>query len=697
MLSIISLVFIVLFTNSVIFLNSQQSDVQYFRSKVEEAKRLFENGQFERAIYISKAVIPFILDLKKEEKKHLAAEAYFYLGSSYVAQNKMAEAEAEYINLLKINEEYTEKIALEEWGPKIINVLNSARIKWEKEITRIEESPDNIYQRKTIDFLRTEMPPGEIGARIKSKIEENRKLMIQNKEYDRAIKSLRPLLADTIKVEDKKRRSELAAEIYLWIGLASAAQGDESSALVEFNNMFEIDHEYAKEISRYIYDPNTAGLIEHAEKKFLGIVTEYYIDISTEPKESEIKINGKKIGLSPQTYRTFSPNVVIEIIKEGYKPVKEDIFLVKAITSKEYVLEKLGRHVEIKSVPSGAKVYLDDKNTEKVSNCLLRFVPFGPHKIKIFKENYSTWEKEVEITDGDETMIVDVILTALKYQHLKIWGGPLKKIFLSPRAVSVDKDNNAYIVDLSSSKIKKFNQEGRPFKDLGSKGWEFKRLRNPAGIAVDSKGNIYVTDSIKHCVMKFNGEGKFIKKWGAKGSQKYQFNTPLGISVDYNDDIYVIDSLNNRIKKFSEQGVLKKTWGSKGNTDGNFILSVAVAVNKKNEVFVLDRFRVQKFSSEGEFLGAWGKPGSGDAEFKNPRSIFIDKDSYIYVADSSNNRIQKFDENGKFITMWGSKGKGNGQLDFPCGIAIDGRGYVFVTEKNNNRVQIFGVALEPES
>jgi len=574
------------------------------------------------------------------------------------------------------------------------------KVTWQKVTGYIHEmlveevSESELAQQEPI---RGGKPEAELIAEIELKMKESKDLIRQNQEIEKAIGSLRPLVAKAIGLTDQKRQKELTTEIFLWIGLGYIAQGDDFSALKEFRNMFEVNHAYAKQTTRNIIDPKVMTLIQQAENEFLGLVTEYLLEIVTEPKEAMIKIDGKNIGPSPEIYRTTTPKVVIEIVKEGYKPIKEEFFITHSPAKKEYVLERAGINVEIKSNPSGVKVYLDGVDTGSMTDCVLPVVPFGVHKITLRKESYAEWEEGIEIKEGMESASVRAILTPNKYKFLNKWGGPQSPFFKELSGITVDKENNIYILNSSGSKVRKLTSEGKVLTNWGNLGAEFKSLKSPAGIAIDSQGNVYVTDAKNHCVVKYDKTGKFNKKWGVFGVGKLSLNIPLGIAVDSKDDIYVVDSGNSRIVKYSNIGLVKKIWGAQGTADGSFVFPAAIAVNRKDEVLVLDRVRIQKFSSEGEFISSWGKAGIGDGEFAKPMGIYIDSNNYVYVADSSNNRIQKFDDKGKFIAKWGSTGTGDGQMMFPCGVAVDSRGYVYVVERDNNRLQLFGVVPSSES
>jgi hypothetical protein len=449
----------------------------------------------------------------------------------------------------------------------------------------------------------------EIVAEIEVKMNEGRKQIRIEKDFEKAISLLRPLIADVFNVTDHNKQKELGADLYLWIGLASAGKGDAYSALNEFKSMFAVHYPYGKEVTRNILDPEVVALIEQAEKQYLGLVTDYSVEISTVPKEAKIKINGKEIGLSPEIYRTANPKIVIEIEKEGYKPVRDEFFITQATTGKEYSLERAGVDVEVKSAPPGAKVYLDGKDTEQVTNCVLPIVPFGSHEIKVVKENYAEWENEIKM-EGEKLLVVEMVLTPSKYAYLLKWGGPASQLFTQPSGIAIDKDNNIYIVDIGKIKMKKINPEGKVQTAWGAAGKQFKIIKSPTSIAVDNQGNVYVTDAKTHSFVKFDRAGIYKRKWGKEGSENLQFKSPSGVAVDSKNDIYA-------------QGIF---------------------IDHNNFVYVADSGsnRIQKFDENGKFIAKWGTPGTNNSQMQYPVDIAIDSKGYVYVVERNNNRVQLF-------------------------------------------------------
>ena len=409
---------------------------------------------------------------------------------------------------------------------------------------------------------------GEISAEIELRLEEGKNLIRQEKELDRAAENLRPLLAKAFTIDDRTRQKQIACEIYLWLGLASAKQGDDYGALKEFRNMFEVDYAWAKEVTRNIYDPTVSGFIDQAEKQYRGLLVNYTLEITTEPKEAVVKINGKEIGRTPEVYTTPVPKFTLEVVKDGFKPYREEVFLNQANSKKEIVLESAGRTLLVSSVPPAARVFLDDQDTGKVTDCELPYVPYGVHVLKLKKQNWAEFEQSVEVLEGPGPLSVNAFLSAKDYVAGRTFGTPEGKLFKLPRAIALDKEGNFYVADESEFRLKKFDAQGRPQASWGDSGREFKALKKPSGIAIDDQGFLYITDAAANSVLKFSKDGRFVSKWGKSGSKPGELMGPLGIVVDRSGNVYVADSGNNRIVTYSTGGGPQERLGQTGHRPG---------------------------------------------------------------------------------------------------------------------------------
>jgi DNA-binding beta-propeller fold protein YncE len=529
----------------------------------------------------------------------------------------------------------------------------------------------------------------ELAAEIELRIEENKTLIRQQSDLNKAVDNLRYLLPKVLSLDDPQKQKQVACDIYLWTGHALAWMDDDTRAIKEFKNMFEVDFLSAKTLTKYITDSNISRLIATAEKQYNGTFAGYDLQINTEPKEALLKIDGKAAGRSPIVYTTENAKVTVEIEKEGYKPEKIVVPLKEGKTVKTFVLQSIGRTIRVGSDPEGAAVLLDGQDTGKVTACELPYVAYGPHKLGLKKDLFADWEEEITVAEGPEALSTKAKLTVKTYAPGSVWGTLENKAFIAPRALAIDKSGNYYVADDGPFKVRKYSPERRAQISWGNEGKSLKSLKVPVGIAIDAEGACYITDARGGDVSKFDKAGKFVRKWGDQGPKESTLSTPLGIAVDGNYDVYVVDSGNSRIIKYTSAGVVKKTWGKAGSEPGQFNLPTGVTVNSRNEVIVVDAGRVQKFTADGVFIEAFGKLGSEEGEIKRALGVCCDGDNNIYVADGGNNRVQKFTDHGRYIGSFGGAGTGAGQMMTPIAVVVNEKGSVFVLEKDNGRIQTF--------
>jgi DNA-binding beta-propeller fold protein YncE len=542
-------------------------------------------------------------------------------------------------------------------------------------LQKAEEAPD----RSQADIL----------VDIDINLEKSRILIGKEKRYDEALNLLSALIARALKVADQQKRLDATAEIFLLRGLAEAGRGDERSARLEFRNMYEVGEDIAKRLTKNLLDPKIATILRQAEMEYHGLVAEYRIDIASDPPGAKVKADGRDLGTTPATYKTLAAKVLVELEKEGYRSVREEVPLIDPVTKKDYRLEWVVSVLAIQSSPPGARVYLDGNDTGKETNCEIPGVGLGSHAIRLTKDYYAEWQAFVEVKASGILIPVAGRLIGLSYTAVGRWGDLESSVFKKPMAIAVGPDNRVLVIDESPARMKVFSPDGAILFRGDQPGSGLGDIVRPSGVAVDAQGAIYITDSEAHSVTKLDQNGSLVAKWGQFGSGDLEFNSPWGITADTAGDIYVLDAGNSRVKKYSTSGDFLKSWGSAGNGKAEFRLPRAIASDDSGKVYVLDRLQVQKFSPEGEWLAGWGREGVGDGEFNNAQGIAVDKDGCVYVADSGNHRIQKFDGSGRFLCAWAANGQEQGFLNFPVGVAVDSRGMVYVAERDNHRVQMF--------
>jgi sugar lactone lactonase YvrE len=104
------------------------------------------------------------------------------------------------------------------------------------------------------------------------------------------------------------------------------------------------------------------------------------------------------------------------------------------------------------------------------------------------------------------------------------------------QAVSVDGDDNLYILDSGNARIEKFNSSGAFQTQITANGaaWSY-----PEGFTVDSAGNIYVMDSGNNRIQIFDTAGTFLQELDATDIGLVGFNYLAGAGISADGKLYV--------------------------------------------------------------------------------------------------------------------------------------------------------------
>jgi ABC-type Fe3+ transport system permease subunit/sugar lactone lactonase YvrE len=224
---------------------------------------------------------------------------------------------------------------------------------------------------------------------------------------------------------------------------------------------------------------------------------------------------------------------------------------------------------------------------------------------------------------------------------------------------------------------------------IGERGASLGKFNKPRSVSVDREDNLYVVDMTGR-VQKFSPDGKYLLSWQMPETD---LGKAKGLGLDKNGNVLVVEPHYQRVNHFNTQGKLVAQWGVKGTNAGQFILPRAVAVDKAGNLFIseyTEAERVQKFSgTDKKLLSGWGKLGNGAGEFNRAEGLGMDTEDRVYVADSCNHRIQIFDADGRFLRSHGKAGQGGGDMSYPYDVRVDQAGTQYVCEFGNSRIQIF--------
>jgi DNA-binding beta-propeller fold protein YncE len=259
--------------------------------------------------------------------------------------------------------------------------------------------------------------------------------------------------------------------------------------------------------------------------------------------------------------------------------------------------------------------------------------------------------------------------------------------FNKPRSVTVDTNDNFYVVDMTG-RVQKLAPDGTfllqwqmPVTDLGK----------PKGLGRDRLGNVVVVEPHYNRVSHFTPAGQLAAQWGVRGTNAGQLRMPRAVAVNSHGEVYLPEyGVLERVQRFAgTNGAFLNGWGSAGTGPGEFNRAEGIAVDAQDRVYVTDscNHRIQVFDREGRFLREFGRPGSGAGELSYPYDVVVDPAGRVYVCEFGNSRVQVFDPAGHPLEIIGGPGAEPGRFNNPWGLALDSRGNLYVADALNHRVQ----------
>jgi hypothetical protein len=221
--------------------------------------------------------------------------------------------------------------------------------------------------------------------------------------------------------------------------------------------------------------------------------------------------------------------------------------------------------------------------------------------------------------------------------------------FVTPSGVAMDGDQNAYVLDSSSSSstntvTRLFNQSLLPTVIVPNgatvAGTAFS---NPKGIALDGYGNLYIADTGNNRIIQgrqYNAQYSqnivYVPSTLSFGSAK--LSGPTGIAVDAAGDLFIADTGNGRIVEYSVTGVASVVSAS-----GITLSSpTGVAVEPSGALVVTDTVKGLFLIANGVGESLSTTTASGTAiPLSSPQGVALDFAGNIYVADSTGDQVVK--------------------------------------------------------
>ena len=230
------------------------------------------------------------------------------------------------------------------------------------------------------------------------------------------------------------------------------------------------------------------------------------------------------------------------------------------------------------------------------------------------------------------------------------WGA---NQFLVPHGVSIDRQDNIFLTDVSLQQVFKFTRDGKLIFALGEPrvgAWDATHFNEPTDIAIRPDGTFYVSDGyVNSRVAIFDRAGKWLREWGKKGAGEGEFSNPHGlVFVAGGTDVLVADRENARLQLFDRVGKFKRQWmGAKDAPTTGRIFCIATDaagfpyLGIRRADYDTEHTGVLKLDRNWNIVTSIGFGKPGDPVFNAVHDIAVGRDGSIYVAETRTKRVIK--------------------------------------------------------
>jgi trimeric autotransporter adhesin len=311
-------------------------------------------------------------------------------------------------------------------------------------------------------------------------------------------------------------------------------------------------------------------------------------------------------------------------------------------------------------------------------------------------------------------------------------GGPAGIAQLTqPHDLAIDASGNIYIAD--GVRLRKVNSSGtiqtvagdgylNAVGDFGTATAAI--LYQPSGVSLDAQNNLYIADTGTQRIRQVTplgsittvaGNGTASQSADQISSVQATLNYPMGVTVNPSGNLLIADTQNERIREVSA-GIIQTVVGTgvaalgavnqlatqtPVNSPRNTCLGQAgalyVADTGNHRILSLSKNAITSVAAGN---GASGFAGDGSqawlAELNQPTACALDSSGNLYIADTGNNRIRKVNTAGIISTVAGTGAVGSAGdlgpataalLNGPRGVGVDANGNLFIADTGNNRIR----------
>jgi len=181
----------------------------------------------------------------------------------------------------------------------------------------------------------------------------------------------------------------------------------------------------------------------------------YILDINSDPKGADVKIDGNYKGKTPIKIELSKRRCQMIIEKgEGWFSINESLSLKPGLNFLQRTLERSKYNLSIKTNPPGALVSVGGKSAGESPVSLLAF--FGRNSIKIEKEGYRTFEEWIDL-QSDLEKKYDLVKLELVKIRLKV--SPYANVFIDGKSIGEVPPTRTYEIEKGKHTIEFVHSE----------------------------------------------------------------------------------------------------------------------------------------------------------------------------------------------------------------------------------------------
>jgi len=201
------------------------------------------------------------------------------------------------------------------------------------------------------------------------------------------------------------------------------------------------------------------------------------------------------------------------------------------------------------------------------------------------------------------------------------------------RAIAFLKNGNTVVSRVqSSSYLKIIDKQKNIIKEWGTYGTGDTQFQNIEEITVDDEDNIYIIDGQNNAVKKFDQNGNFLLKFTAAVRTAEQIDGPYPYGICFlNNKIFVTSTRNSLVRVFDKTGKYLKSWNAGSS-------SYAIKA-KGNHLYLACNGFIMKTDENGEIREEIGK---GQFYTGSLPGLAVNSNDEIIVSDVYARRIIVF-------------------------------------------------------